>query len=105
MELELTDTERMLHDTFRSFFTREIEPHVPAMERGEILPYDLMRHMHRTLGLDAMLPAMRGGTDGERHREAQPSGASDSMRTGAGDSMRAGGEDDRHRATTERSAG
>src|SRR5204863_8002868 len=62
MDLELNDTERMLRDTFRDFFTREIEPHVPAMERGELLPYDLMRHMHRTLGLDAMLPAMRGGT-------------------------------------------
>jgi alkylation response protein AidB-like acyl-CoA dehydrogenase len=59
MDLELTDTERMLRDTFRSFFTREIEPHVAAMEHGERLPYDLMRHMHRTLGLDAMMPALR----------------------------------------------
>jgi len=70
MELELTDTERMLRDTFRSFFTREVEPHVPAMEHGDLLPYDLMRHMHRTLGLDAMLPAMRGGAEGARHRGA-----------------------------------
>jgi len=60
MELELTDTERMLRDTFRAFFTTEIDPHVPAMERGELLPYDLMRQMHRTLGLDAMLPRRRG---------------------------------------------
>ncbi len=67
MELELNDTERMLRDTFRTFFTEEIGPHVPAMERGELLPYDLMRHMHRTLGLDAMLP--RGGdkSGGEVH--------------------------------------
>jgi len=63
MELELTDTERMLRDTFRAFFTREVEPHVPAMERGELAPYDLMRHMHRTLGLDALLPRMRGSSD------------------------------------------
>src|SRR5262245_31110931 len=61
--MELTDTERMLRDTFRGYFTREVEPHVPAMERGELLPYDLMRHMHRTLGLDAMLPA-KGGRRG-----------------------------------------
>jgi alkylation response protein AidB-like acyl-CoA dehydrogenase len=60
MDLELTDTERMLRDTFRAFFTTEIDPHVPAMERGELLPYDLMRHMHRTLGLDAMLPRSDG---------------------------------------------
>jgi alkylation response protein AidB-like acyl-CoA dehydrogenase len=63
MDLELTDTERMLRDTFRGFFTNEIAPHVPAMEQGELLPYDLMRHMHRTLGLDAMVP--RGGGRGE----------------------------------------
>ncbi len=61
MELELTDTERMLRDTFRGYFTHEIEPHVAKMERGELLPYDLMRQMHRTLGLDAMLPTARSG--------------------------------------------
>ena len=53
MDFELTDTERMLRDTFRSYFTREIEPHVAAMEHGELLPYELMRAMHRTLGLDS----------------------------------------------------
>jgi alkylation response protein AidB-like acyl-CoA dehydrogenase len=59
MELELTDTERTLRDTFRGYFTREIEPHVPAMEGGELLPYDLMRDMHRALGLDAVIPPAR----------------------------------------------
>ena len=62
MELVLSDTERMLRDTFRGFFTREVEPHVPAMERGELLPYDLMRHMQRTLGIDAMIPTGGGRT-------------------------------------------
>ncbi len=60
MQLELSDTERMLRDTFRAYFTAEIEPAVPAMERGELLPYDLMRAMHRTLGLDAMLAGASG---------------------------------------------
>jgi len=67
MELELTETERMLRDTFRGYFTREIEPHVAKMESGELLPFDLMRDMHRTLGLDAMLAQPRG-------REATPEG-------------------------------
>ena len=60
MELELTDTERMLRDTFRAYFTAEIDPQVPKMENGEVLPYDLMRNMHRSLGLDAMLRAGQG---------------------------------------------
>lgn len=65
MELDLTDTERMLRDTFRGYFTAQVEPHVPAMERGELLPYPLMREMHRALGLDQMMASMgRGGGEG-----------------------------------------
>jgi alkylation response protein AidB-like acyl-CoA dehydrogenase len=56
IDLELNDTERMLRDTFRGWFTSELEPQVAAMERGDLLPYPLMRTMHQTLGLDAMLP-------------------------------------------------
>src|SRR5512135_2222222 len=62
MELELTETERALRDMFRDYFTREIEPHVPKMERGDLLPYDLMRAMHGALGLDAMVSSARGGS-------------------------------------------
>jgi alkylation response protein AidB-like acyl-CoA dehydrogenase len=62
MELETTDTERLLRDTFRAWFTSELAPAVPAMESGAQPPYDLMRTMHRSLGLDAML----AGAGGER---------------------------------------
>jgi alkylation response protein AidB-like acyl-CoA dehydrogenase len=56
MELELNDTERMLRDTFRDYFARQLEPHVAKLESGELLPFDLMRDMHNTLGLEAMVP-------------------------------------------------
>ena len=80
MELELTDTERMLRETFRGYFTREIEPHVPRMESGDLAPYDLMRDMQRTLGLDALLAPRRAaaghGAAGEgRAAGAPPEGA------------------------------
>lgn len=58
--MELTDTERMLRDTFRQYFTQELEPLVSRMESGELLPYDAMRAMHRALGLDAMMGAATG---------------------------------------------
>ncbi len=62
MDLELNDTERLLRDTFRGWFTAELAPAVPAMEDGSELPYGLMRRMHRALGLDAMLARVdRGG--------------------------------------------
>lgn len=64
MELELTDVERMLRDTFRGYFAREVEPHVPKMESGELLPYELMRQMQRSLGLDAMLTKSVRSTGG-----------------------------------------
>ena len=82
MDLEVTDTERMLRDTFRGYFTREIEPHVPKMESGELLPYDLMRQMQRSLGLDTMVarawsgkeaasPSASGGLDPNTARYAR----------------------------------
>ena len=61
MDVDLTDTERMLRDTFRAYFTAQIEPHVPAMEHGEMLPYPLMREMHQALGLDQMMASIGGG--------------------------------------------
>lgn len=60
VDLELPDTERLVRDTFRAWFTNELVPAVPAMEDGSQLPYELMRTMHRALGLDAMLPSARG---------------------------------------------
>lgn len=54
MELELTEEQRLERDLFRRWFTSELEPHVPAMERGEMLPYPLMREMHVALGLEAL---------------------------------------------------
>jgi alkylation response protein AidB-like acyl-CoA dehydrogenase len=61
MDTDLTDTERLLRDTFRGWFTSELAPQVAAMEDGTITPYALMRTMHRTLGLDAMLTRTTGG--------------------------------------------
>jgi alkylation response protein AidB-like acyl-CoA dehydrogenase len=61
MDTDLTDTERLLRDTFRGWFTNELAPQVAAMEDGSITPYALMRTMHRTLGLDAMLTRTTDG--------------------------------------------
>jgi alkylation response protein AidB-like acyl-CoA dehydrogenase len=62
MDTELPDTERLLRDTFRGWFTSELAPQVAAMEDGSITPYPLMRTMHRTLGLDAMLTRRTEGS-------------------------------------------
>ncbi len=72
MDLDLGDTERLLRDTFRRWFADELDPAVPAMERGDELPYPLMRRMHAALGLDAMLARQARG-DGDRPDEGRGS--------------------------------
>jgi len=74
-DTELTDTERLLRDTFRGWFTSELAPQVPAMETGTVTPYALMRTMHRALGLDAMLTRTAGGS--ARGGDATASGGLD----------------------------
>jgi len=74
MELELSELERTLRDTFRAYFTREIEPHVARMERGELLPFDLMRDMHRALGIDGLVWFGRGASGREGASASQSIG-------------------------------
>jgi alkylation response protein AidB-like acyl-CoA dehydrogenase len=55
---ELDDTHRMVESTVRVWCESHLAPAIPALERGEILPYDLMRLLARDLGLSDTLAAM-----------------------------------------------
>lgn len=74
MDSNLDPTERMLRDTFRTYFQEQLEPLVPAMERGEELPYPFMRRMHQELGLDSFLGTGGSSKSGDR---SQPDLATD----------------------------
>ena len=50
---EFNETQKMAERMIRQYVEKEILPHVPAMDRGEELPYELFRKMHRELGLRA----------------------------------------------------
>lgn len=52
---ELNEQHRLIEKSFRMFCENEIEPNVDAMEKGEMLPYDLIRKMMDTFGLKDML--------------------------------------------------
>lgn len=52
---EWTPEHRMVRDLARSFCEREVEPHVAALEAGEMLPYAIMRKMSETFGLGALV--------------------------------------------------
>lgn len=74
MDWNLDPTERMLRDTFRTYFQEQLEPLVPAMERGEELPYPFMRRMHQELGLDSFIGTSGSSKSGDR---SQPDLATD----------------------------
>ncbi len=46
---------KMAQDMARAWCESRLAPAVPAMEHGELLPYDLMRDLNNTFGLSGML--------------------------------------------------
>src|SRR5687768_6647663 len=53
--IDFTDEQKMVRQMVRKWAEAELAPHVPAMERNEITPYEVMRKMLRTFGMDEMV--------------------------------------------------
>jgi alkylation response protein AidB-like acyl-CoA dehydrogenase len=51
---EWSDEQRMVRDVVRQFVDTEIRPHVQELEHGDLPPYDLLRKLYRSFGMDAM---------------------------------------------------
>jgi len=49
-----SDEHLMVRDAVRQFVQAEIKPKVEALEHGDLPPYDLLRKMFRTFGMDAV---------------------------------------------------
>jgi alkylation response protein AidB-like acyl-CoA dehydrogenase len=49
-----TDEQLMIRDAIRQFVEREIKPHLDELEHGDLPPYDILRQMYRTFGLDTL---------------------------------------------------
>lgn len=80
-----TDEQLMLRDAVRRFMEAEVEPHLDDLEHGDLPPYDILRKLLTTFGMDAMSvasfekriakeKAIASGeievpTSGARHRE------------------------------------
>jgi acyl-CoA dehydrogenase len=48
---DFTPEQKMVRDMVRQWAEKELEPKVPAIERGEISPFDVMRDMGKAFGL------------------------------------------------------
>ena len=71
---EWSEEQQMIRDALRRFVDEEIRPHREELEYGDLPPYDLLRKMYATFGMDAMqrelfarrMKRERSGGDAER---------------------------------------
>ena len=75
---ELDETQRMWQQAVRAWCEENLAPAVPALEAGQILPYDLLRRLGDELGISAMLVATA------QHRLAKASGGAVEAGDGGG---------------------
>ena len=79
-----SDEHKMIRDAVRDFVDKEIRPHREALEHGDMPPYDLLRKLYRTFGLDQMAAA-------SFDRRVQAEEAGEPARTADDDSEGRGG--------------
>src|SRR3954452_15135963 len=83
---EWSEEQRMIRDAVRQFVDKEIRPHADALEHGDMPPYDILRKLFKTFGMDVMAKA---GFDARIKAEKSGEKAG-----GAGASPREGGGGD-----------
>jgi len=54
---EWSEEQLMVRDAVRQFVDKEIRPHVEELEHGDLPPYDILRKLFKTFGMDAMAAA------------------------------------------------
>ncbi|MEV6361583.1 acyl-CoA dehydrogenase family protein [Nocardia asteroides] len=52
--IEWSETDLMIRDAVRTFIDKEVRPHLDALDRGEMLPYPILRKLFSQFGIDAM---------------------------------------------------
>jgi hypothetical protein len=55
--IDWTEQHQMIRDALRRFVEAEIAPQVEALEHGDMPPYEILRKMFRTFGLDQLARA------------------------------------------------
>ena len=49
-----SEQHEMIRDAVRRFLTEEVEPHLEELEHGDLPPYDILRKLYATFGMDEM---------------------------------------------------
>ncbi|HEX7166589.1 MAG TPA: acyl-CoA dehydrogenase family protein [Acidimicrobiales bacterium] len=85
--IEWSEEQVMIRDAIRQFVDKEIKPNLEELEHGDMPPYDILRKMFRTFGMDAMARdsfARRIAKEREA-AEGKPAAEADGGRAGGGD--------------------
>ena len=69
---EWSESQLMIRDAVRTFVENEIAPHVEELEHGDMPPYDLLRKMYKTFGMDEMARARFAKTIEAEKRGEKP---------------------------------
>src|SRR5881394_2860632 len=51
---EWSEEQKMIRDAVRQFIEAEVVPHREELEHGDLPPYDILRKLFATFGMDAM---------------------------------------------------
>ena len=51
---EWSDEQQMVQTAVRDFIAKELVPHHRELEHGDLPPYDIIRKLFKTFGMDAM---------------------------------------------------
>src|SRR5262245_52386832 len=79
---------QMIRDAVRQFVDNEIRPHRDELEFGELPPYDLLRKLYSTFGMDAMArDSFKRRIDAEKNGETRERGSGAGGGGGAGMTM------------------
>jgi acyl-CoA dehydrogenase len=78
--LDWTDEQKMLRDVIRSFVDKEIVPLREELEHGDLPPYDVLRKLFATFGIDEMA---RDGFEKRLARDTAPQAPSSEARPAA----------------------
>src|ERR1041384_4357565 len=73
---------QMVRDAVRQFVENEIRPHREELEHGDMPPYDLLRKLYTTFGMDAMardsfkrrIDAEKAAANGEKVERSEGGG-------------------------------
>jgi alkylation response protein AidB-like acyl-CoA dehydrogenase len=82
---EWSDEHLMLQGAMRDFIAKEIKPHLEELEHGDMPPYDILRKLYATFGMDQMaLASFQKRIEREKRIAAGEVDETDAERVGGG---------------------